>query len=374
MAPRRPSQPPPLPPTGTRPSYPPAPGVRQRMATAPSRPSSLPSTPPTSSTPSGAAPSSMPRSSVSTSTPSTERVTDAALSARLRSVEEDLRALTERPPSTAALSALEKRLDALSTDRPTLPEDPRIEALERRLDTALETIEALRDRIAESPSPQSMELRIEEAAPGRGEFEDRVQALEKTLDDVHHTIDESAASSRGLVDSLTSRLDAVERSLSERLDGVASTAGQVIILGSRVDELEENQQESDTTTRIAELEAQVERMQRALDAAAPRLDAFEALRIDFDALQARIEQSNGVSALEERLTRLESLPPPPAAIASLTSVKGIGPKYAKALSETGVADIAALAGLEDQALQTLAESLGVAEKKLLAWRKSARAM
>ncbi len=213
--------------------------------------------------------------------------------------------------------------------------------------------------MTERPSPtdalSTLEKRLDALAADRPTLPEdpRIEALERRLDAALATI------------------EALQDRVAESPSPQSSSAGQVIILDSRLDELEE--QDADQVARVAQLEAQVERMQRELDAVGPRLEALDTLRGDLDELRARFDASDGVSALEERLARLESLPPA-AADASLTAVKGIGPKYAQALSAAGIVDISTLAELEDPALETLAHSVGVPEKKVIAWRESARAM
>ena len=104
------------------------------------------------------------------------------------------------------------------------------------------------------------------------------------------------------------------------------------------------------------------------DSATDLAEAFEALKAE---VRAALE-AGADGDLEARIKALESRPQASSA-SVLTSVKGIGPKYAKALSASGVKTPEDVAAWSDEDILRIAEAVGVPEKKVRAWRTAAAA-
>ncbi|MEM1416067.1 MAG: helix-hairpin-helix domain-containing protein, partial [Myxococcota bacterium] len=137
--------------------------------------------------------------------------------------------------------------------------------------------------------------------------------------------------------------------------------------------------------RIIALEARVHALTERLDG--PASPSLEALAARLDALEARVSEAppaeapphaKSTPAEPEPATEPSEAeaPAPPAAASSgaLTDVKGIGPKYARALKGAGVPTTEALASLDDEALDEVAAALKAPRKRLAGWRDRARAM
>lgn len=252
-----------------------------------------------------------------------------------------------------------------------------------------------RPRSEASPAPESN-------TQGLSAITARVASLEKAFGDDGLTdrLDTLFSSAEVMSRSLA----AVEKELQELLERATSEASRLEILSAKVEEIE-----TELAQRFLDLESRLSDVENAVDEGgggeptqehnldlAERLDtaigrASASLREEFE---ARLEALGDVgsaedskttftrlpeaseSALESRLAevvaRLEKLEGAQGATTSdLTSVRGIGPKYAAALCELGVSQRNELAALDDDGVDEIAKSLGVPPKRVRKWRDAA---
>ena len=299
----------------TQPGIPRAGGMPlQQTPSAPPRPASAtrPSAPPPAPTqpaPTALRPSSFPRPPA----PTTDQVSNAAVLARLRSLELD------GAEHRKKLEALGQRVETLrtATDRPV---------------AASNEVAGLKERIAalEARSADASRLQLQLDA-----LDERVDTLEG---EDSPQPDATALPTAEELLSLDARLGAVETALGERHT-------------SRLD------------GRVEAAEAAVADLQRALaethNALHHREQAFEVLKAE---LAEHMRQQSST-----RASSAAAPPRPPGSREAaatptglpLTAVKGIGPKLGGKLSEVGLRDAAELAALDDADLDSLSTQSGV---------------
>lgn len=219
--------------------------------------------------------------------------------------------------------------------------------------------------------------------------------------------------------TLPSRLDALEGTISSRVDQVVSAVGRMEVLSARLEEseeelgerldilqargegLERRLKEATGAGGVAEWREEITSLRKEIgdrwaeeSAAQPWRDELAALRdslitrdvksegtappadrAELDALKKEIAalKASASADLEARVKALESMPAF-SAESTLTTVKGIGPKYAKALKVAGVDSPGAIATLSDEDVVRIAEEVGASEKKVRAWRTAAKKM
>jgi predicted flap endonuclease-1-like 5' DNA nuclease len=171
--------------------------------------------------------------------------------------------------------------------------------------------------------------------------------------------------------SAASRVAMIEAELSDEVSVVA-----------RVSALEAKLEETAAfTTRVAAVEAELARQvaEGGHDARTGSTDLLSRL--------SRIESA--VDALTDRLSRLESPKPHARAVSTesvesvetpdgddLRRIKGIGPKFAKALHAAGIRRFDQIAAWSDDDVSSIAERIGVKKDRIVrdGWVASARAL
>ncbi|UJR79359.1 hypothetical protein [Sandaracinus amylolyticus] len=279
----------------------------------------------------------------------TSRDRAEALSARLDRIESELGAALERAESTArdAIARAERplpleALDARTTEVETLAQSARAGvsafrselAENRRLDEARAVrLASIEDRVARiEADPRSDELRL---------AIDRIEA--RMLG-----IEREQAAMRAHVDALLDEMRTERAKMSSAIESAEKAF-------ARIEELAEAQDELRTASSV--------------DALLPRMADLESLVIENGRNDARLEKE-----VESLRALLDAAPAKPlSAPASLRTITGIGPKIEAKLHALGIADRAALAALDDDAITRIASELAIKRDKLAAWCDAARA-
>ena len=213
--------------------------------------------------------------------------------------------------------------------------------------------------------------------------------------------------------NLPARLDAIETTMSARFDEVLSAQleeseeelkERLDILQARGEGMERRFKETTGAGGVAEWREEITSLRREMSerwaeesAAQPWRDELAALRElltaktesesasapgggDVEALEAlealkeevrALKAGASTESLEARIVALEARPAPSTENV-LTRIKGIGPKYAKALSASGVKGPADIAAWSDEDVVRIAGDVGASEKKVRAWRSAAK--
>ena len=166
----------------------------------------------------------------------------------------------------------------------------------------------------------------------------------------------------GQTDGLRDRADKAEKELAEKTSELDKLVAQhdslrslVAVRAERIRELEQS---------LGERERLVEDLKEELE----QREKDHAAEID------AIKQEH-VFAIEQ--TKLESIPPPaPERPDDLRKIKGIGPKYEKALIAHGINRYEQIAGWSDEDIERIADELNINKKRIenAGWVESAKAL
>jgi predicted flap endonuclease-1-like 5' DNA nuclease len=259
----------------------------------------------------------------------------------------------------------------------------------------------LRERLAQvevqSAATRSIATRVESEA---GRAHTRLDAIEASLKDRGAQLDEAIAAARRALearieDVLTSRptenagIALIPPDLDQKLAEIRELTGPMrTALATMRQELSQHDRQFEARrarldsleTRVATLEndARFVELRRASEAFDLRLVAIERAQ---QSLREGIE--GRFAALEARMAELAAAPAAvPAkkkkdeAESELRRIKGIGPKYEKALRDLGVTTLAGVAALSDDDLGKLAVTLATPVERLrkLGWIEAARTL
>ena len=303
------------------------------------------------------------------------------LGTRSVQLDERLEHVADRIDSkTFALSELDTRLANIESRLRSLEEDDT-----EAFTTLTERVDELAGQLATAIS----ELRVElvEAQKGLAEVNEVLAgpSVTTTFQDFGSQVDKIAASVAEQTSALHKRLDAVEEVAHNR-------DPRIDILETKLDEhASQPPPDIDWGDRLTALEQRIESQQRELDGAAERNEQMRATVEEQRTALDRLGRLNG--ELQERLERMEhsvasppssarilaagQLQPTDAAMVSqgfetLTRVKGIGPKFARALVAEGVTSSREIAAWSDMEIERLAGVVGASVKRLTSWRNAAK--
>jgi predicted flap endonuclease-1-like 5' DNA nuclease len=334
-----PSRPPVLP---MRPSAPP---------TAPIAPAATTIGPAPTAPPVMAAPPAMFESRAS-DVPPTSSLTAAMLIPRPSSVHPPAATRATDPGGSAGGGdAIRERLAQFEvTSSATRAIATRVETEAKRAHTRLDTLEP---RVAANESMLRDRLTQMETGLGaaRKELEERVTQL-------------SIAGPAARPESEGEGTGSLKTALATLRQTIAEHERQFEARRARVESVE---------TRVAGLDPKLTELRRATESFDLRLLALEraqeALRVDVDqrlkAMESRLSEGPATG------TRKAAAPEP-----ELRRIKGVGPKYEKALREIGITTIAQVAAMGDEELARVAAQLSVPVDRVrkLGWPETARAL
>ncbi|GAB5548083.1 MAG: hypothetical protein SangKO_078430 [Sandaracinaceae bacterium] len=294
-----------------------------------------------------------------------------------------------RPPQRQRLAQMDTQLDqarsAVARQRHELDElRTRLEAKEERLDALLAE---LAEKGATSPDGVEGQLR---------DMEQRRDSLAEELRRRFAEADLTQAEQASRFASLEDRLDHLEEGgeiarVRMRLERVGHQLGAI---EGRVEQVAGEQRElREALAERGSMTARVERLESLFEELAEELrhdrsgDLVDELRAQLDDMRALVlKTGDDEKALRERieaqgrqLTEIRDSIAPPAAGPppdgdDLTRIKGVGPKYAKALYAIGVTRIAQVASWQDDDVHRAATQLGVKAGRVRAWIRSAGAI
>ena len=275
---------------------------------------------------------------------------------------------TQLDQARSAVARQRHELDELRT---------RLEAKEERLDALLAE---LAEKGATSPDGVEGQLR---------DMEQRRDSLAEELRRRFAEADLTQAEQASRFASLEDRLDHLEEGgeiarVRMRLERVGHQLGAI---EGRVEQVAGEQRElrealaerGSMTARVERLESLFEELAEELrhDRSRAQLDDMRALVLktgdDEKALRERIEaQGRQLTEIRDSIAPPAAGPPPDGD--DLTRIKGVGPKYAKALYAIGVTRIAQVASWQDDDVHRAATQLGVKAGRVRAWIRSAGAI
>jgi len=294
-----------------------------------------------------------------------------------------------RPPQRQRLAQMDTQLDqarsAVARQRHELDElRTRLEAKEERLDALLSELAA-----KGAASPDGVESQLQE-------MERRRDSLAEELRRRFAEADLTQAEQTSRFASIEDRLDHIEEGtelsrVRMRLERVGHQLGT---LETRVDQLAIDQRElRDQLEERGAMSARVERLESLFEELAEELrrdrdgDAIDEVRAQLDDMRALVLKTGDdervlrqrVEAQDRALDEIKgSIVPPPAGPPpdgdDLTRIKGIGPKYARALYAIGVTRVAQIAAWADDDVHRAATQLGVKAGRVRAWIRAAGAL
>ncbi|MFK8001733.1 MAG: helix-hairpin-helix domain-containing protein [Polyangiales bacterium] len=230
---------------------------------------------------------------------------------------------------------------------------PSFRTLPSRLNAIETTISARVDQVMSAVG--RMEVLSAQLEESEEELKERVDILQARGEGLERRFKESTESAGG-GDEWREAVASLRKEITERMD--ESAKGQ------------NSEGENDAHAFRQELAAIREALSEIKSEESPAAAEIEALKAEVQALKASAANA-GTESLEARVRALEAMPPPSAENV-LTTVKGIGPKYAKALSASGVKAPADIAAWTDEDVLRIAGEVGASEKKVRAWRTSAK--
>lgn len=254
------------------------------------------------------------------------------------------------------------------------PESANVAARLTRIESRLAVIEE-----AFTPSFRTLPSRLNAIETTISARVDQVMSAVGRMEVLSAQLEESEEELKERLDILQARGEGLERRFKESTqdasggdewrEAVASLRKE---LTGRLDESAQEQaseEDSETQAWRGELDSIRDTLSELNAKESPAVADIEALKAEVQALKA----SAATDSLEARIKALEAMPPPSAENV-LTTVKGIGPKYAKALSASGVKAPADIAAWTDEDVVRIAAEVGASEKKARAWRTSAKQM
>ncbi|MBW2464404.1 MAG: hypothetical protein JRH11_22330 [Deltaproteobacteria bacterium] len=192
-------------------------------------------------------------------------------------------------------------------------------------------------------------VRVAALAERGGAAKDHLNKLTRRVDEL-----EGGARQKNAVAAIEGRLSRVARegegardSLDRRLDAIQGQLGTVL------------EQLTGLTQRLDELEG-----------------LHEGIEGRFDAIEARSEAAPPVAAVTSSAGKRPPRSPDPSAGDDLRRIKGIGPKYARALESAGVTSWAQIAGWSEADVDAAATALGLNPARIVkaAWVAKAQAL
>lgn len=251
---------------------------------------------------------------------------------------------------------------------------PSFRTLPSRLNAIETTISARVDQVMSAVG--RMEVLSAQLEESEEELKERVDILQARGEGLERRFKESAteASESDEPEEWREALASLQKEIAERAEEQSSAdAGseewREALASLRKEITERSDEQSAAQPWRDDLDAIREMLEAFKSDDGPNPAEIEALKEEVAALKANAS----TEGLEARVKALEEMPPATAENV-LTSVKGIGPKYAKALSASGVKAPSDIAAWTDEDVLRIADEVGASEKKVRGWRTSAKTM
>lgn len=232
------------------------------------------------------------------------------------------------------------RLTALELDlKKAMSLEARFNALEGDLAVRIERATRAHDRVETLSSKiEELESKLDMKFGG---LEGKISELELKLSGFEATVGGFEASFRSTETAGNNSSDQLEQ-LEEGLQKLMVQSARLDPLEARIAQVENTQSEVESNPRVADISTSDPPMNEVF---AGRLAALET---QLDALKQTQNNSS-----------------------DLTSIRGVGPKYAKALIAAGVQTKAEVAAMTDTQIVEVAAVLSVPEKRVQKWREAA---
>lgn len=218
--------------------------------------------------------------------------------------------------------------------------DHRTEVLEQRVAELEERDAALDARATERPPPD-----VSERDARLAHIDERLRVLEEHEGEARIRMRLERATHR--LDELERRIAAVESTQQTLVEAVAEAGERDATRAPRLSRLESLFEE------LAD-EVRAERDTLDLDSVRARLDDVETLVLSAGSGEASLKKM-----IEEQARAIASLRASTNADDDLTRIKGIGPKYARLLRESGTSSLAEIAAWTDEDVERVADALGI---------------
>jgi predicted flap endonuclease-1-like 5' DNA nuclease len=167
----------------------------------------------------------------------------------------------------------------------------------------------------------------------------------------------------------------VRKELATRDRDISALRSRIELMGARMSEIEDGRdvvRDSQIEKRLAAIEARLGSLDRRVEAIELRREASGDVAERLDALEARLTALESARAAAPAASSTSKTAEPD----DLRRIKGIGPKFERALVAMGVTTFAQIAGWSARDVERVAAELGIKPERIAraGWTKSAQAL